>query len=68
VADCQLLLPTGAVVDSNVQVLGCLYDPDKDSSYVRCRFLQLHVNSELQLRALIFDALKKLGMEAAMQA
>ncbi len=68
VADCQLLLPTGAVVDSNVQVLGCLYDPDQDTSYVRCRFLQLHVNSELQLRALIFDALKKLGMEDAMKA
>ncbi|NKB34456.1 MAG: hypothetical protein GKR91_15295 [Pseudomonadales bacterium] len=60
VSDCHLILPDESVIESRVQVMGCLYDELADTSYVRCRFLQLHNNSELQLRQFIFHALSQI--------
>lgn len=60
VADCQLLLPGDTKIDSRIQVMGCVYDEESDISFVRCKFLQLNNNSELQLKQFIFMALNEL--------
>ncbi len=59
VADCEMLLPDEAMVDSRVQVLGCMYDAEQDASFVRCQFLELHDNSKLQLHQLIYSAMQR---------
>jgi len=61
VADCKLKLPCEMIVDSRVQVLGCVYDESTDISFVRCKFLELHDNSELQLKQFIYHSLNELN-------
>ena len=60
IADCRLKLPCEMIIESRVQVLGTVYDEATDISYVRCKFLQLHDNSELQLKQFIFHSLSAL--------
>ena len=59
--DCKLLLPDEFIIDSRVQIMGCVYDRESDSSHLRCQFLQLHDNSELQLRQFIYQYLSESG-------
>lgn len=59
IADCRLKLPSEMIIESRVQVLGCVYDESADISFVRCKFLQLHDNSELQLKQFIYHYLSE---------
>ncbi|MEQ8954430.1 MAG: PilZ domain-containing protein [Gammaproteobacteria bacterium] len=66
IADCEMRLPQDSVIASRVKVVGCIHDTGKDASYVRCQFMQLHVDSELHLHQLIYRALQQMGFDHAM--
>ncbi len=59
--DCEMRLSEDSAIASRVKVLGCVYDSDSNTSFLRCQFLQLQDNSELQLHQLIYRALKRQG-------
>lgn len=61
IADCKLKLPSDMIIESRVQVLGCVYDETADISFVRCKFLQLNDNNELQLKQFIYHSLSRQG-------
>ncbi|HJN94692.1 MAG TPA: PilZ domain-containing protein [Gammaproteobacteria bacterium] len=60
IADCQIRLPDESLLEARARVLGHLYDSEQDISYLRCQYLDLNMNSELQLKNLIDDALRQM--------
>lgn len=63
IADCQFLLPDDAKIESRTQVMGSVYDQELDISYIRCKFLKLNSNDELQLRQYIYKALSTIQQQ-----
>lgn len=57
VTDCRMRLPDGAILEARVKLLGFFYDRKLDVSYLRCYFLEIREDRELQLEDLISAAL-----------
>jgi c-di-GMP-binding flagellar brake protein YcgR len=63
ITDCGLRLPDDTELQGRVQVLGTLYDFEKDISYVRCCFLRLQDDGELKISELINNILKNMALK-----
>ncbi len=57
IADCGFMLPDGTTLNARVEVLGTIYDFEKDASPVRCRFIEMDRNVDLKIKELIDEAL-----------
>ena len=57
VTDCRMRLPDGAILSARLKILGFFYDPESDISYIRCYFLEISEDKEMQLKELINAAL-----------
>jgi hypothetical protein len=51
------MLPDGTTLNARVEVLGTIYDFEKDASLVRCRFIEMDRNVDLKIKELIDEAL-----------
>lgn len=60
VTDCRMRLPDGSLIGIRLKVLGFFYDPAEDISYIRCYFLEIREDKEMQLKELINSALQNL--------
>ena len=60
ITDCILLLPDKSSVGARVQILGALHDMQKETSFLRFRFLQFNDDAELKLEELINSSLERL--------
>ena len=58
IADCQMLLPNESRVEAQAQVLGVVYDREQDISYVRCHYVEMKPDDQLQLKRLISASLR----------
>jgi hypothetical protein len=58
IADCGLLLPEGTRVKARVEVLGTIYDFEQDATLIRCQFMELDSNADLQIKELIQQVLE----------
>lgn len=60
ITDCILLLPDKSSVGARVEILGALHDMQKETSFLRFRFLQFNDDAELKLGELINASLERL--------
>ena len=64
IADCQMMIPTQAVVKARIKVLGFVYDEKQDVSYIRCQFLEMDQDSALHVKQLIEQSLRDISVGA----
>jgi len=57
VTDCRMRLPDASIIEARVKILGFVYDKQRDVSYLRCYFLEILEDREIQLQELISNAL-----------
>ncbi|MDA1372553.1 MAG: PilZ domain-containing protein [Proteobacteria bacterium] len=62
IADCQMLLPNESRIEAQAQVLGVVYDKEQDISYVRCQYVEMKPDDQLQLKRLISTTIKQTGL------
>ncbi|MFM1897082.1 MAG: hypothetical protein RLZZ385_2156 [Pseudomonadota bacterium] len=65
ITDCALTLPDTSVIKARVQVLGGIRDTERDTGFMRFRFLELNSDVELKLEALILDSLRSRPQSAS---
>lgn len=58
ITDCGIILPDTSVLKCRVEVLGTLYDFEEDTTFARCRFLELDNDVEIKIREVTSQALK----------
>ena len=58
ITDCSLTLPDSSQVQARVQLLGGVRDTEKDTGFMRFRFLELDRDVELKLETLILESLR----------
>lgn len=59
ISDCQMLMPDKSCIENRIRVLGLVYDPDREVSYLRCEYVETNINSEAQIKKLIFDEVSR---------
>ena len=61
ISDCQMLLPDAACIESRIRVLGVVYNPEQNLSYLRCEYIKTDLSSEAQIKKMIADELSKMS-------
>ena len=60
VSDCRMRMPDGSILEARLKVLGFHYNSADDISYIRCYFLELRDDNEMQLEELINSAIDRI--------
>lgn len=64
ISDCQMMLPDESSIKSRIKVLGFIYDPKNDVSYIRCQFLEMDHDAALRIKELISKSLESANVDA----
>lgn len=61
ISDCQMLLPDSSYIESRIRVLGVIYNPERNISYLRCQYVKNDLNSEAKIKQVISAELSRMS-------